>query len=109
MGLAKNTVSWVFPERFPTFMGLRKPKEERMGPPDEAKVRLLGKPTGILSDRISRVFLLFTPGAHGGPTGPMGLFPRFGSRVRGLFFLRLQGLYMPLGMFTPAVPKWFRP
>ena len=42
LGLAKNTVSLGFPERFPTFMGLRNPKEEfqRMGPPDVAKVQL---------------------------------------------------------------------
>ena len=40
LGLAKNAVSLGFPERFPTFMGLRKPKEERMGPPDVAKVGL---------------------------------------------------------------------
>ena len=40
LGLAKNTISLGFPERFPTFMGLRKPKEERMGPPDVAKVEL---------------------------------------------------------------------
>ena len=40
LGLAKNAVSFGFPERFPTFMGLRKPKEERMGPPNEAKIEL---------------------------------------------------------------------
>ena len=40
LGLAEDTVSLGFPERFPTFMGLRKPKEERMGPPDVAKVGL---------------------------------------------------------------------
>ena len=40
LGLGENTVSLGFPERFPTFMGLRKPKEERMGPPDVAKIEL---------------------------------------------------------------------
>ena len=40
LGLAKNPISLEFPERFPTFMGLACPKEERMGPPDVAKVGL---------------------------------------------------------------------
>ena len=40
LGLGENAISLGFPERFPTFMGLRKPKEERMGPPDVAKVGL---------------------------------------------------------------------
>ena len=40
LGLAKNKVSLGVPERFPTFMGLRKPKEERMEPPDVAKIEL---------------------------------------------------------------------
>ena len=40
LGLGENTVSLGFPERFPTFMGLACPKEERMGPPDVAKVEL---------------------------------------------------------------------
>mgnify|MGYP001494299823 CR=1 FL=1 len=62
LGWAKNTISLGFPERFPTFMGLRKPKEERMGPPDVAKVGLQGKPTGILLDR-------FFPLHTGGPRG----------------------------------------
>ena len=52
LGLGENAISLGFPERFPTFMGLRKPKQERMGPPDVAKVGLQGKPTGILSDRF---------------------------------------------------------
>ena len=40
LGLAKNKVSLGVPERFPTFIGLRKPKKERMEPPDVAKNKL---------------------------------------------------------------------
>ena len=40
VGLAKGTVSLEFPETNPTFMGLMEPKEERMWPPDVAKVQL---------------------------------------------------------------------
>ena len=40
VGTWRKCGQFGFPERFPTFMGLRNPKEERMGPPDVAKIEL---------------------------------------------------------------------
>ena len=55
LGLAKNPISFGFPERFPTFMGLACPKEERMGPPGVAKIELYGKWAEIEVSHFARI------------------------------------------------------